>query len=311
MIGFDYTERIDPAALKAAGCSVVFRYTTWSGWAKSLAPGEADELHAAGIPIAANFESTADRMRGGAAAGRADALEARGHLSDDHLPADLKIWFSADWDVQPSEVPLVLAYLGAASDVLGGVQKVGCYGGLRAVKAAADAGFAIWQTVAWSGGVRDPRAAALQTGAEQTVGGVVVDVNEINDLAALGAWGGPNAGGDVALAPEDIQAIAAAVNAYRDTNNEITIGGKPYAASSYELAVGTWKAVNDPAGGLEQTRGQVNNLFHRPVFDAGAFAAAVTPVIQAAVAAGLPADEIAQKIAEAVPGHIELTVSAK
>ncbi|HEU5429582.1 MAG TPA: GH25 family lysozyme [Actinocrinis sp.] len=118
-------------------------------------------------------------------------------------------------------------------------------------------------------------------------------------------------GGNVILGHDDIAAIAAAVNAYRDTNNEIQVNGKPYAASAYELAVGTWKAVNDPAGGVEQTRGQVNNLFHRPVFDAGAFAAAVTPVIQAAVAAGLPADEIAQKIAEAVPGHIELTVSAK
>lgn len=189
MIGFDYTERIAPAALKEANCAVVFRYTTWSGWAKSLTPGEADELHAAGIPIVANFESTADRMKGGAAAGRADALEARGHLGDDHLPTDLKVWFSADWDVQPSEVPLVLAYLNAAADVLGGVQKVGLYGGLRAVRAAADAGFSIWQTIAWSGGVWDPRAVARQTGAEQTVGGVQVDVNEIRDLSALGAWG--------------------------------------------------------------------------------------------------------------------------
>lgn len=191
VIGFDYTERIAPAALKAAGCVVVFRYTTWSGWGKSLTPTEADELHGAGIGIVANFESTADRMKGGAAAGRADALEVVGHLRDDHLPADLKVWFSADWDVQPSEVPLVLTYLGAAADVLGGVQKVGLYGGLRAVKAAADAGFSIWQTIAWSGGIWDPRAAARQTGAEQTVGGVQVDVNEVIDLAALGAWGGP------------------------------------------------------------------------------------------------------------------------
>lgn len=192
IFGYDYTERIAPAALKAAGCSVVIRYTTWSGWGKSLTPGEADELHAAGIPIAANFESTADRMKGGAAAGRADALEVVGHLRDDHLPTNLKVWFSADWDVQPSEVALVLAYLNAAASVLGGVQKVGLYGGLRAVKAAADAGFAIWQTVAWSGGVWDPRAVARQTGAEQTVGSVRVDVNEIRDLAALGAWGGPS-----------------------------------------------------------------------------------------------------------------------
>lgn len=191
MIGFDYTDRIPPAELRAAGCAVVFRYTTWSGWGKSLTPTEADELYAAGIPIAANFESTADRMKGGAAAGHADALEARGHLGDDHMPTGLRIWFSADWDVQPGEVSLVLDYLHAAADALGSKNLVGLYGGLRAVKAAADAGFSIWQTVAWSGGQWDPRAVARQTGEERTVGGVQVDVNEILDLAGLGAWGGP------------------------------------------------------------------------------------------------------------------------
>ena len=191
MIGFDYTERIAPTTLKAAGCSVVIRYTTWSGWAKSLSPGEADELHAAGMPIAANFESTGDRMKGGAAAGHADALEARGHLGDDHMPTGLKIWFSADWDVQPGEVSLVLDYLHAAADVLGSKDLVGLYGGLRAVRAAADAGFSIWQTIGWSGGVWDPRAVARQTGEQRIVGGVQVDVNEIINLAGLGAWGVP------------------------------------------------------------------------------------------------------------------------
>lgn len=150
---------------------------------------------------------------------------------------------------------------------------------------------------------------------KQSYGGMSVDFNAyrgtVAQLAALINGTTPTTGDEMDLTPENLAAIAAAVNSYRDTNNEIQVNGKPYAASAYELAVGTWKAVNDPAGGLEQARWQVNNLFHRPVFDAGAFAAAVTPVIQAAVAAGLPADEIAQKIAEAVPGHIELTVSAK
>lgn len=197
MIGFDYTDRIAPAALKAAGCSVVIRYTTWSGWGKSLTPTEADELHAAGIPVAANFESTADRMKGGAAAGHADALEARGHLGDDHMPTGLKIWFSADWDVQQGEVSLVLDYLHAAADALGSKDLVGLYGGLRAVKAAADSGFGIWQTIAWSGGQWDPRAVARQTGRQLIVGGVQVDENLIINLAALGAWGGPTAGGSM------------------------------------------------------------------------------------------------------------------
>lgn len=191
MIGLDYTERVAPAALKAANCSVVSRYVTRLDWPKSLQRTEADELRAAGMPIMCNFESTADRMKGGAAAGQADAAEALQHMAVLGAPAGVTVWFSADWDVQPGEVPAVLAYLQAAAGVLGSKSRVGLYGGLRAVAAAADAGYRIWQTVAWSGGRWDPRAAARQTGAEQTVGGVRVDVNEIENLAALGAWGGP------------------------------------------------------------------------------------------------------------------------
>lgn len=198
MIGFDYTERIAPAALKAAGCSVVSRYVTRLDWPKSLQRAEAEELRAAGMPILCNFESTADRMKGGAAAGQADAGEALQHLAALGAPAGVTVWFSADWDVQPGEVPAVLAYLQAAAGVLGSKSRTGLYGGLRVVSAAADAGYGIWQTIAWSGGKWNLRAAMRQTGAEQTVGGVQVDVNEVINLAALGAWGGP------ALAPTPI-----------------------------------------------------------------------------------------------------------
>jgi len=191
MIGYDYTERIAPSALKAAGCSVVSRYVTRLDWPKSLQRAEADDLRAAGVPIMCNFETTADRMKGGAAAGRADATEALQHMAVLGAPAGVTVWFSADWDVQPSEVPAVLAYLQAAAGVLGSKSRTGLYGGLRAVSAAADAGYPIWQTIAWSGGRWDSRALMRQIGTEQNVGGVQVDVNEVINLAALGAWGGP------------------------------------------------------------------------------------------------------------------------
>jgi len=195
VIGYDYTARIAPAALKAAGCSVVSRYVTRLDWPKSLQRAEADDLRAAGIPIMCNFETTADRMKGGAAAGRADAAEALQHMAVLGAPAGVTVWFSADWDVQPSEVPAVLAYLQAAAGVLGSKSRTGLYGGLRAVSAAADAGYPIWQTIAWSGGRWDSRALMRQIGTEQNVGGVQVDVNEVINLAALGAWGGPTTGG--------------------------------------------------------------------------------------------------------------------
>lgn len=198
MIGYDYTDRIDPAALKAAGCSVVSRYVMPQTpfWAKALRNAEAAELRAAGFPIMCNFESTADRMRGGAAAGTADALQVLQSLAALGVPAGVTVWFSADWDVQPGEVPAVLAYLQAARAVLKPRGfGTGLYAGLRACSAAANAGYPIWQTAAWSGGKWDPRAAMRQTGAQRYVGGVQVDVNEIIDLAGLGAWGGPTSGG--------------------------------------------------------------------------------------------------------------------
>jgi len=160
-------------------------------WVKALRNAEAQELLAAGIPIVSNFESSANREGGGAQAGHDDAVTLLGDWHVLGAPPGLIGWFSADWDVQPDEVPAVLAYLNAAASVLGGKKYVGCYGGLRAVKAAADAGFGIWQTVAWSGGQWDPRAVARQTGRQLIVGGVQVDENVIINLAALGAWGGP------------------------------------------------------------------------------------------------------------------------
>lgn len=148
----------------------------------------------------------------------------------------------------------------------------------------------------------------------QSYGGQLVDFNAfkgtVAQLAALINGTTPITGDDMALTPEEIQAIAAAV--YNYGREDITDKGQVlHNAPLGQMVHGAWVALNDPGAAIPQMREQLNNLFHRPVFDAGAFAAAVTPVIQAAVAAGLPADEIAQKIAEAVPGHIELTVSAK
>lgn len=199
MIGYDYTARIPPAALKAAGCSVAFRYVMPQTpyWVKALRNAEAQELLAAGIPIVSNFESSANREDGGAQAGHDDAVTLVADWKALGAPSGLIGWFSADWDVQPSEIPAVLAYLNAAASVLGGKKYVGCYGGLRAVSAAMDAGFGGWQTVAWSDGKWDPRAAARQTGRQLMVGGVQVDENVIINLAALGAWGGPTTGGSM------------------------------------------------------------------------------------------------------------------
>lgn len=297
MIGYDYTERITPAALQAAGCAVVFRYTTRPQWPKSITRAEVTELGKIRMPLACNFESTADRMRGAAAAGHADAIEQSGNLAAlGILPQAVRSWFSADWDVQPGEVTAVLDYLHAAADVLGGKQFVGCYGGLRAVSAAMDAGFAGWQTVGWSGGRWDPRAVARQTGQQQTVGGVRVDVNQIINLAGLGAWGGPTFGGSMGTIPATIgqkwPEIAAEFPAnapFDDDGALIWADGGARAAAFF--AKQARDAVNTLAAKLQQP----------PQVDVKALAAALAPLLQA----GATADQMAT----AVVAHLATTLA--
>jgi len=187
MIGFDYTDRIAPAALKAAGCSVVFRYLSVPGWPKNLTVSEAQELLAAGIAIVLNFETTADFMLGGYSAGQACAHSARAQATALGAPRTARIFYSADFNASAGQTPAVVDFLRGAASV-DGQAEVGDYAGLRVVTAADAAGFTAWQTVAWSGGQWDPRAVARQTGEQRYVGGVQVDVNEIINLSGLGVW---------------------------------------------------------------------------------------------------------------------------
>ncbi len=272
ILGFDYTDRIAPAALKAAGCQVVFRYLSQPGWPKNLTKTEAQELLAAGIAIVLNFETTATFMLGGYSAGQAAARSARAQATTLGAPTWTRIYYSADFDVTADQVPTVMAFLNGAASVDGAAEVDG-YGGLRISQAEAAAGMRPWQTVAWSGGVWAPQDVARQTGEQRTVGGVQVDVNQIIDLAALGAWGGPTAGDEVT--PQDIQAIAAAVYAYgREDINLST--GVMHNVPLGNLAHGTWVSVNDPNGPvisrLNALEAQVKAL-STPTVDAKALAA--------------------------------------
>lgn len=304
MYGYDYTDRIDPAALlapDAAGerCAVVFRYTTRPSWPKSITPIEAYELNKIRMPLACNFESTADRMKGAGLAGHADAVEQMGNLALLGIPyGAVRSWFSADWDVQPAEVTAVLDYLHAAADVLGGKARVGCYGGLRAVQAAADAGFAIWQTVAWSGGQWDPRAAARQTGQQRTVGGVVVDVNDIRNLDALGAW----TGGDMQLT-DTVPVSPGFAQRYPEAVPDGFGAGAMIPVSTLLLG-SALRAANNEHLILELTA-TVNALAAKvqapPPVDVAALAAALAPL--------LAQNATAEQIAGAVVAHLATTLA--
>ncbi|MFI5542078.1 glycoside hydrolase domain-containing protein, partial [Nocardia sp. NPDC051900] len=157
---------------------------------KQLLPWEADALRAAGIEIVSNWETYADRMRGGYAAGEYDATLALAQVRACGGRDDRPIYFSADWDTTEEEQALINDYLRGAAAVLG-VENVGIYGGFWSVSRALDAGVArwAWQTDAWSGGQRDPRINIHQRIQQVRVDGVPCDVNEaLTD--DYGQWSG-------------------------------------------------------------------------------------------------------------------------
>lgn len=188
-IAVDYSAgRIDPSALLSQGIRIVCRYITGPGLEpKSLTLSEAEDLLGAGISIVCLWETTAERILGGAPAGHADGLAADQNLIALHALPEVTVFFAADFNVQPDQVSTCMDYVRAAAAALGGQYLAGVYGGLRMVAAAADAGFRTIQTVAWSSGW-DPRAAARQTGEQRTIGSITVDVDEIINAGDLGAW---------------------------------------------------------------------------------------------------------------------------
>ncbi|MGV9412575.1 DUF1906 domain-containing protein [Nocardia sp. NPDC003693] len=190
--GLDYAAgRPGASAIRAAGFDFVVRYLSSGGASlpgKLLTPAEAEDLRAHGVSIVSNWETTAARMLDGYGAGVTDARTALAQVLRCGGRTDRPIYFSADFDATPQQQGQINAYLEGAATVLGSTN-VGIYGGYWPVTRALDAGVAdwAWQTVAWSGSNREPRAQLLQTGEQVYVNGVQCDVNE-TDRIDFGQW---------------------------------------------------------------------------------------------------------------------------
>lgn len=182
-LGLDYAGGVPAAtAIKEAGYTFVVRYLTPGGRGlpgKLLTPGEFTALQAAGIGVVLNWETTADRMKGGYNAGAADAKAAAAVAAALGVPNHRPIYFSADWDASPGEQNLIDDYLNGAASVIGKTQ-VGVYGSYYVVKRCLDNKTAAWawQTGAWSGGQTEYRAHLYQHLGQVTVDGIECDVNE-------------------------------------------------------------------------------------------------------------------------------------
>lgn len=196
LLGLDYAGGLPhPTDITAAGYSFVCRYLTSGGPGlpgKLLTPGEYARLQSAGISVVLNWETTADRMKGGAVAGLADAISANAVAKALGAPSDRPIFFSADWDASPAEQAVIDAYLRAVAGVIG-IGRTGVYGSYYVCQRCLDNGTATWawQAAAWSGGQIEPRAHIYQRIGAVTVSGVECDVNEALQLPDFGQHPGP------------------------------------------------------------------------------------------------------------------------
>lgn len=151
--GIDYSfgSGLTAAQMKAAGVKFVCRYLDYLPNKKVINSTEAVNLVKAGIEIVLVFESTAERMKGGRAAGIADAQEA-----DKQAKAlgftGIPIYFACDFNATPGDQAEINAYLDGVASVIG-IKRTGIYGGYWPCMRAWQARKVtfVWQTYAWSG----------------------------------------------------------------------------------------------------------------------------------------------------------------
>jgi Domain of unknown function (DUF1906)/Putative peptidoglycan binding domain len=186
--GIDYAwSHPRPAEIVKGGYSFVGRYLSWDK-KKNLSAPEAKALREEGLDIVVVWESTADEALRGAAAGIADAKEARRQALAVGMPATTPIYFAIDFDAQPAQFPAVEAYFRAIQNTLGAAY-VGAYGSFAVLKVLFDLRAIAygWQTLAWSNGQWESRAQLRQTQENVTIDGVACDL-DVAVATNFGAW---------------------------------------------------------------------------------------------------------------------------
>lgn len=201
MIALDYTARIPPAALHAAGVSDVCRYLCYlpvGDW-KVITKGEYDELVRAGIGVTLNWELAATDWAHGESTGHAHGTEAVRMAKALGYPAGCTIIGSADFDMDRSTWDNTARFYcrGFSNAIRGGGYRPGVYGPWDVLTWVRDSGLmdVFWQagmSTAWSGG-RNRNAwpgTHLRQRRHITVAGQDCDANDIH----IPTWGQMRAG---------------------------------------------------------------------------------------------------------------------
>jgi hypothetical protein len=188
--GVDYSwARPSPSGLHAAGYTFAVRYLSFDTTGKNLTASEARALQAAGVDLVSNWESGASDALKGRARGTSDAQEALRQATADGMPAGRPIYFSIDFDAQPSQQAVINDYFDGVASVLGR-DRTGAYGGIGPIQRLFDAGkigFG-WQTFAWSAGRWEPRAQLRQVRNGVTIAGGDCDIDQ-SQADDFGQWG--------------------------------------------------------------------------------------------------------------------------
>jgi hypothetical protein len=184
----DYSfARPDLAQLKAEGVVGVFRYLSpddQNTHGKILFPPEKNMLLAAGFDITLNFEWYQGRCNEGANAGMADGATALAQAKALGYPEGKCIYFSHDTGTY--NWAQIESYFRAVKTALGGYYKIGCYGSYDLCTHLESQGLVdhSWQTLAWSGGQRDPKAVIYQNGVQLQGGAADVDIVTSTDISS-------------------------------------------------------------------------------------------------------------------------------
>ena len=152
--GIDTAARITAAQaqkMRESGVSFAGRYIGPESWGKTITKAEAELLLGEGVAILLVYESVAERMRGGAAAGAEDGQLVAYHANALGVPAGTCIFFACDYNAPQGDLILCENYIKAAQAALGGVYEAGVYGPEKVVAFLSDRGscFKFWQCVAW------------------------------------------------------------------------------------------------------------------------------------------------------------------
>lgn len=180
-------------AIKAAGYEFAGRYLVPAEgsmkW-KALTRAEAMAVTGAGVRLLTVWETTADRARGGMAAGAVDGAKAVKLAGSMGIPKGAAIYFAVDYDARERDFGAIEEYLRGARAQLDGEWRIGVYGSYRVIEAMAERGAAdcFWQCVAWSGGKKSGRRNVYQAQFGQSCAGVAIDVNECEDMEKAGIW---------------------------------------------------------------------------------------------------------------------------